>query len=282
VLLRRDRIELTDTRFAAYGGVGSASGSLDLGDVDAEPFRLDLALEGVRAERYLAQNTPLGTLVSGSLTMDLSLTGGVDSLALPVSRLLDGIGHFEIRDGRITSNPLTEGLVRFLKLGNVGDLHFDRWASPFAVRDGAIVLDGSAFDGSELVAELTGALGFGGQLDLGAILRPDSALTRAATSAAGAAGQVIDRYLNAGGAVELAVRLTGQAENPEFALDPAAMRESSRSVLDEAARQARESGETEVRKLGAEALRGLVGQPRPAPTDTSGSSASDSTGTDGG
>lgn len=288
LLLRPDRVELVETRFAAYGGIGSASGFLDLGEVEAEPFRLDLALEGIRAERYLAQNTPLGTLVSGSLTMDLSLEGGLDSLVLPVTQLLTGSGRFEIRNGRIASNPLTEGLVRFLKLGNVQDLQFDRWTSPFAIEDGRIILDASSFAGTQLVADITGAVGFGGGLDLGALIRPDSVLTRTAVSAAGAAGEVIDRYLGAGGAVELAVRLTGQAANPNFALDPTAMRESSQDVIDQAARRARQTGEAEVRRLGAEAVRGLLGNPSRTPadtgsvaTDTTGGSATDTTGTDG-
>jgi AsmA family/AsmA-like C-terminal region len=258
--LHPDRIDLTDVRFAAYGGTGTASGALHLGDVDSEPFQLDVSLSNVRAERYLAENTPLGTLISGSLSMDLALEGGVDRMALPVTSLLNGAGRFEIRDGRIAPNALTDGLLRFLRLESVRDLRFSRWNSPFQIRDGLIVLDGSDFSGSELVAELQGALGFGGSLDLGALIRPDSALASAATVAAGAAGAVIDRYLKAGGALELAVRLTGEASSPRFELDPEAMQESSRTVLEQAGQRALQSGEAQVRERGRELLRGLAGQ----------------------
>ena len=260
VLLERDRVDLAESRFSAYGGTGSARGTLRLGDVESEPFRLDVSIEGVRAEQYLAQNSPLGELISGTLTMDLALEGGLDSLVLPVTRTLIGSGRFEILDGRIASNSLTDGLLRFLRLEGVRDLRFDRWVSPFLIQEGLIVLDGSDFSGSELVAELQGALGFGGALDLGALVRPDSTLARAATSAVGAAGEVIDRYMRAGGALELAMRLTGQASDPRIELDPDAMQESSRSVLEEAADRARESGEAEVRERGLDALRGLIGQ----------------------
>jgi hypothetical protein len=265
LLLEHDRVTLTETRFAAYGGTGAASGILRLGEVESEPFRLDLALENVRAEQYLAQNSPLGTLISGSLTMDLALEGALDSLALPLAQALNGVGRFEIRDGRIASNALTDGLLRFLRLEGVRELAFTRWDSPLLIREGLIVLDGSDFSGSELVAEMRGALGFGGSLDLGALVRPDSTLARAAASAAGAAGEVIERYMGAGGALELALRLTGQASNPRFELDPEAMQESSRGVLEEAARRARESGEAEVRERGRDMLRGLIGQDDPEP-----------------
>lgn len=268
VLIGRDRIELNDTRFAIYGGTGSARGALQLGDVASEPFLLDISLEGVRAEQYLAQNTPLGSLISGSLTMDLSLEGGLDSLALPVTRALNGIGRFEIRDGRLASNALTDGILAFLHLESVRDLEFTRWTSPFLIQNGLIVLDGSDFSGSELVAELQGAVGFGGSLDMGALVRPDSALARGAASAAGAAGEVISRYLAAGGAVELALRLTGQATNPQVELDPDAMGESTRNVLDQAARRAVESGEEEIREHGLELLRGLAGRRNEEPADT--------------
>jgi hypothetical protein len=261
--LDRDRVDLEEARFGAYGGTGSARGSLRLGESDAEPFRFDVSLRDVRAEQYLAHNTPLGTLIAGTLSLDLELEGGLDRLVLPVTQVLNGVGEFEIRDGRIEPNPLTDGLLRFLRLEGVRNLRFSRWSAPLLIDRGLILLDGSQFSGSELVAEATGALGFGGSLDLGALVRPDSTLARAATSAAGAAGEVIDRYVRAGGALELALRLTGQASDPRIELDPDAMEESTRNVLEEAARQARESGEAEVRERGLDALRRLVGQDDP-------------------
>ena len=277
VRLGRDRVDLEETSFRTYGGTGSARGSLWLGELESEPFRLDMTLKDVRAEQYLAQNTPLGTLVSGTLSLDLTLEGGLDRLVLPVTQALTGVGRFEIRDGRIEPNPLTDGLLRFLRLDGVRNLRFARWSAPLIIDRGLILLDGSHFSGSELVAEAKGALGFGGSLDLGALVRPDSALARAATSAAGAAGAVIDRYVRAGGALELALRLTGEATNPRFELDPDAMQESTKSVLEEAARRARESGEAEVRQRGLDALRGLTGQKAPAPAagapDTAGAAA---------
>ena len=262
--LDRDRVDLEEASFGAYGGTGSARGSLRLGESDAEPFRFDVSLRDVRAEQYLAHNTPLGTLIAGTLSLDLELEGGLDRLVLPVTQVLNGVGRFEIRDGRIEPNPLTDGLLRYLRLEGVRNLRFSRWSAPLLIDRGLILLDGSQFSGSELVAEATGALGFGGSLDLGALVRPDSTLARAATSAAGAAGEVIDRYVRAGGALELALRLTGQASDPRFELDPDAMEESTRNVLEEAARQARESGEAEARERGLDALRGLIGQDDPA------------------
>jgi hypothetical protein len=244
-----------------------------------------VSLQDVRAEQYLAQNTPLGTLIAGTLSLDLELEGGLDRLVLPVTQVLSGVGRFEIRDGRIEPNPLTDGLLRFLRLDGVRNLRFSRWSAPLIIDRGLILLDGSQFSGSELVAEATGALGFGGSLDLGALVRPDSTLARAATSAAGAAGEVIDRYMRAGGALELALRLTGQASDPRFALDPDAMQESTRSVLEEAARRARESGEAEVRERGLDALRGLTGQKAPPPEagapDTTAAPATADTTSDG-
>jgi hypothetical protein len=265
VRLGRDRVDLEEASFGAYGGTGSARGSLRLGELESEPFRLDISLTDVQADQYLAQNTPLGTLIAGTLSLDLELEGGLDRLVLPVTQVLAGAGRFEIRDGRIEPNPLTDGLLRFLRLDGVQDLRFARWSAPLIIDQGLILLDGSQFSGSELVAEATGALGFGGSLDLGALVRPDSTLARAASSAAGAAGDVIDRYMRAGGALELALRLTGQASDPRFELDPDAMQESTRDVLEEAAQRALQSGEDEAMERGLDALHGLVGQDDPEP-----------------
>ena len=265
VRLGRNQVDLEETSFRTYGGTGTARGSLRLGEMEAEPFRVDVSLKDVRAEQYLAQNTPLGTLIAGTLNLDLTLEGGLDRWVLPVTQALTGVGRFEIRDGRIETNPLTDGLLRFLHLDGVQNLRFTRWSAPLIIDRGLIVLDGSQFSGSELVAEAKGAMGFGGSLDLGALVRPDSALARAATSAAGAAGAVIDRYVRAGGALELALRLTGEATNPHFELNPDAMQESAKSVVEEAARRARASGEAKAKEMGLEALRGLTGQKAPAP-----------------
>jgi hypothetical protein len=72
-------------------------------------------------------------------------------------------------------------------------------------------------------------------------VRPDSALARGAAAAAGVAGEAVDRFLDAGGALELAVRLTGQASDPRVELDPDAMGQSTRSVLEHAAQEAARS-----------------------------------------
>jgi hypothetical protein len=275
LLLESDRIEIVDARFGIYGGRGTATGSLRLGADSSQPFRLNMSLDGVRAEEYLAQNSPLGRLVSGALTLDLSLEGGMDTLSLPLARALQGVGRFELRDGRIASNTLTRGILEFLRLDGVTDLEFSHWVSPFTIREGALELNGSDFTGSALVAELQGALGFGGSLDLGALVRPDSALARGAAAAGGAAGEVLARYLDRGGALELALRLTGQASDPRVELDPDAMQQSTRSVLEEAAEQALRSGEEGARERGLELLRGLTGQrgDSASAADTSGSAA---------
>ena len=75
--------------------------------------------------------------------------------------------------------------------------------------------------------------------------------------------------------MELALRLTGQASDPRIELDPDAMQESSRSVVDEAARRARESVEEEAGRRGRDLIRGLVGGEAP---DTAGPVSSDSAG----
>lgn len=265
LLLEPDHVEISDTRFGIYGGTGTAQGDLQLGSRVAEPFRLDLSLQNVRAEEYLSQNSPIGRMVSGGLTMDVSLAGEVDSLALPLTRALQGAGRFEIRDGRVASNPLTRGILDFLGLGRDLDLEFSRWNSPFTIRDGAIVLGGSYFAGSSLIANLQGALGFGGSLDLGAIVSPDSTLARGAITR-GAGGEVLRRYMDAGGVLEIALLLTGRASDPDIELDPSSMERSTRNVLERAAGEAVRSGETEVRQRGLDLLRGLTGQDGAADT----------------
>ena len=95
------------------------------------------------------------------------------------------------------------------------------------------------------------------------------------------AGTVLSRYVQAGGILEIALRLTGHASDPNVELDPQAMEESSRSVLEQAAEEAVRSGEADLRERGRDLLRGLTGA-GPTETPDSTSSPADTTGGGGG
>lgn len=258
-LLSPDRVVVEDLAFAAYGGSGTGRLVTRLGAQESEPFLLDLDLRGVRAERFLAETTPLGGLVQGSLSLDLTLDGGLDRLLLPVRAVLQGGGALEIRDGRLGSGPVSAALASFLRIPGLDTLSFSRWTSPFEVRDGAVRLSEGRISAPDLALLLSGAVGFDGGLDLGLLLRPDETRARQIVASGGPASALLDGFLRTGAPLEIGILVGGTARDPRFELDPAALERAAQRAAEAAAEDAARRGRQELERQGQDLLRRLTG-----------------------
>lgn len=292
VRLDPGRIDVPELRFAAWGGRATLGGSARLGDEALEPFGLRIGLEGVRAERWLARHTPLGEVIRGGLSLELELAGGLDTLLLPSSVTLAGAGAARLRDGSVTANPFTDALAGFVGIPGLSQARIRSWVAPFRIEDGRLVLSDAVAELGSARADLSGAVGFGGALDLSMVVRPDSAaaLTLAA-AAASALPAGVRTALDRGVPVELGLRVGGRLARPEFSLDAGATRagveaaagetvgRAAERALDEARRQLeREGGEDDLRRQGLDLLRRLTGAPADtaAPPEPSPAGAGDS------
>lgn len=269
----RDRIDLSGLRFGAWGGRAAVSGSVALGGEALEPFGLRLLLEDVRAEQWLARHTPLGDVIRGTMSLDLELAGGLDTLLLPSAVTLTGAGAARIRDGSVAPNPFTEALAAFVGLGGLSEVQIRSWVSPFRIEDGRLVLSDAVASLGSAEAGLSGAVGFGGSLDLGMVLRPDSARSVSlAESVARALPTEVRGALDRGTPVELGLRVGGQLTRPTFSLDAGATRagferaaedvveQGVERALDEARQRMGEGGgESEMQRQGLDLLRRLTG-----------------------
>ncbi|MDT8436472.1 MAG: AsmA-like C-terminal region-containing protein, partial [Gemmatimonadota bacterium] len=261
--LQEDRIEVEDLRFAAWGGRGEAAGSLAVDEGAVQPFGLRLSLSGVRAERWLGRHTPLGQVVQGALRLELELAGGLDTLLLPAEASLAGVGTAEIREGRIGPNPLLEGLRSFLALPEGTGTRIRDWVSPFRIEHDRLVLSDARLRLQGFEADLAGAVGFGGELDLGVLLRPDEVVGRGLAAGGGGAALPagLREALGGGVPVELGLRIGGRLGAPSLSLDPAASTAGIERRAQEAVRRGLE-GALE------RALEGAAGGAARAPGDT--------------
>ncbi len=259
LLMRPDRFEVTDLAFEAYGGSGTGRLVAELGEREAEPFRLELSVRNVRAEGFLADNSPLGSLVIGRMSLGAVMEGTLDELLLPVDVDLSGDGLMEVLEGRLAQAPITEGMLSLLGAGGPEGLQFSRWTTPFTIRDGAIHLSRGSFGGRKLSFDLAGVVGFGGALDLGLVVRPDTSWIRKEAETGGRAAAVFTAYLEEGAPAEIGVLVGGTAARPEFSLDPSIASRAARNALEEAAGEAIRSELEEVRGRGLDILRRLSG-----------------------
>jgi len=274
VRLAGERIDVPELRFAAWGGRAVMGGSVRLGGEALEPFGLRIELDDVRAERWLARHTPLGDVVRGSLSLGLELAGGLDTLLLPSTVTLAGAGAARLRDGSVAANPFTGSLASFVGLADLSETRIRSWVAPFEIEDGRLVLSDAEAQLGSAEADLSGAVGFDGALDLSMALRPDSATTLSlATSAAAALPEGVRSALGRGVPVELGLRVGGRLTRPEFSLDAAATRAGLQDVvgnvigrgaeraLEEARGKLEESdaGDDDLRRQGLDLLRRLTG-----------------------
>ncbi|MFQ5889590.1 MAG: AsmA-like C-terminal region-containing protein [Gemmatimonadota bacterium] len=276
-----ERVEIADATFRPYGGTGGGRLELELGDEVTEPFRLAVRAEKVRAEELLTTLSPLGGIVSGTLTLQLAIDGQLDTLLLPPVTFLRGEGRFAIAEGALTPGPMANALASFLGLPTLERIDFSRCESPFTIRNGAVHLANGRIASPSAAYDITGSVGFGGGLDLGVSARISAGRARTvAPSGGGAGAELLRGMLMGDGPVEVGLRIGGDVWNPEIRLDPGAMRdravEAARGELDrrlggrppEGERIAEEGQRLLEEKAGG-LLRGLLGDTtRAAPQDS--------------
>ncbi len=269
--LDRQRVEVPEIAFGAYGGQGTATASLELGSGFVEPFGLLLQLRDVRAERWLSRQTPLGEALRGTMDLDLELAGGLDTLLLPTNNSLTGSGTVQIRDGSIQPNPVTTALAAALGAVDPTGGRLESWVSRFRIDDGAVHLsDGRVeFDRGEV--DLGGSVAFDGALNLGLTYKPSPEQVRTLSDKLLAGVPESTRgLLSQGGPVELGVRVGGHLTSPAVSLDPTSINVGAASAVD--------AGRSEIERRGLDLLRRLTESPadtaagvRPgAPSDTAG------------
>ena len=253
VRIGRDRIEIPRLTFGAYGGRGTASATLELGSGHVEPFGLQLDLEGVRAEEWLARQTPLGEFVTGTMGLQLELAGGLDSLLLPESASLAGAGALRVADGTIKPNPLTRAIASVIGAADPTGGRLQSWVSRFRIDDGAVRMADGRLDFPAGDLDLSGAVAFDGGLDLALVLRPDPATVRGlADRNLAALPPGAREALTSGGAPELGLLVRGRVGDPQVTVDPASVRRAQEAIV--------EAGRSEIEKRGLDLLRRLTGQ----------------------
>ncbi|MFB6249574.1 MAG: AsmA-like C-terminal region-containing protein [Salinibacter sp.] len=132
----------------------------------ASALDYDVQLTGAQAGAFLEDWTMLGRVVKG--TLDLNIDGGSPLSAgfLPLADALTAEGTSIVVDGGLSLDlGVTKALVDRLGLGASALTSFQRFGGPFTIEDGTLKM-GTWTLGGATQAELTGALGLGGRVDV--------------------------------------------------------------------------------------------------------------------
>lgn len=243
LVLRPDRIEVRDAGFGVLGGRASGSLSLGLGPALHQPFSLSLRAEEVAGRELLERLTPVGPLISGTTSLELTVDGALDTLLLPRASGLTGEGRLAARRGQLRENPVTGAVARALGLDALRQPSFESFVVPFSLQGDTVRLASSTLRADSVTVRLDGVLGLAGALGLGARLQLPRRVVSGLSLPGGAAGQAVKRLLGGSGPAELGLRIGGTTARPEVKLDlqgvagPGGVREQARQEVKDALRE---------------------------------------------
>lgn len=254
--LSPDRLEITRSRLATFGGRAEGTFTLQLGPDPLAPFSLQMDLEGVEASQFLSILTPLGAVATGTTSFSLATSGRLDTLLLPVSDELSGDGRMEARDGQVRENPLTTALARTLSQPTLRAPGFARWILPFQVRGEGLQLPQGQFTGGSLPVDFAGSVGYGGALQMAVTVElPRKAASSLADRVGGLPSALLQRVAGGQGSLPVGLGLGGTLTDPQVTLQADALRQALRSAAKEEA-----AGQLEQRAKGL--LRNILGGER--------------------
>jgi len=268
-------LRVSQAAFRRYGGQLQASANISLGPSGPEPFSFQVSVTDLNAGEFLEATSPLGTFVRGRLSLTMELAGDLDSLLLPERSSLVGSGNFELTDGGLNPNRVTESLANFLGMEEFRNPEIRDWATGFIMEGGMIRLAEATLAQAPGDPRVGGSVGFGGELDLlSAFTLPTERLGSFARENLGIAGEIAGRVANRPEVVQAIVRIGGSIVSPNLTADPGATAQAITSavqeeVTNEAQTRVREQRER-LQERATGFIRGLL-QPRGA---TAGDTAS--------
>jgi hypothetical protein len=144
------------------GAAPQATGAQSL----ASDLSYDMQLEGARAGAFLEDWTTLGRIVQGTLDLNIDGSTPLTEGFLPLAEALTAEGTSIVADGGLSLDlGVTKALVDRLGLGASTLTTFQRFGGPFTIENGTFEM-GTWKLGGATEAEVTGALGLGGSVDV--------------------------------------------------------------------------------------------------------------------
>jgi len=132
----------------------------------ASDLSYDVQLEDARAGAFLEDWTTLGRIVQGTLDLRIDGSTPLTEGFLPLAEALTAEGTSIVADGGLSLNlGVTQAIVDRLGLGTSTLTNFRRFGGPFAIENGTFEM-GTWTLGGAPEAEITGALGLGGKVDV--------------------------------------------------------------------------------------------------------------------
>lgn len=233
-----DLIRVPTARFGLFGGTLEQTLSVSLGETEGQPFSVSMTGRGLRAADFLAASSPMGRLLTGTMSLDLEAAGRLDGELLPVRDSLLGNGRFTVEGGGMSQNPVTSAVADLLTYPALRSPSVERVAVPFRLEGTVVRFDSAGLTTAAGALSWAGSMDLGGSLDLGARVQvPRSRVPELNLKGVGLPGEVISRLKQGEGPLQLGLGFGGTISSPRARLDTDALRARSEEIAREAARE---------------------------------------------
>lgn len=276
-----DLIRIPGAELGLFGGTLEMTLSASLGEEEQQPFSTTLTGRGLRAADFLATSTPMGRLLTGTMSLDLEAAGRLDGALLPVRDSLLGSGRFTVDGGGLAQNPATSAVADMLSFPALRSPSVERLTVPFRLEGTRVHFDTARLAAPAAGLRWAGSMDLGGSLDVGATLEvPRSRIPELRLQGAGLPGELLSRIQQGEGPLRLGLGVGGTISSPRVQLDTDALRARAKEAAREAVDEKIDEGRNRLEKKARGLLRRLTGARDTAPPDTAGpdTTAADTTG----
>jgi AsmA family/AsmA-like C-terminal region len=211
-----------------YGGLLDGEVIVDYENANAPEFQIDFSARDIEINKFMSRMTALDDMIFGRTQMSSSFAGVIGEPTDVIDQLT-AKGMVLINEGRITNLPLLKTIADNLQLQTFDEEKFRDFRNSFKIQDGKVIFDSHSMKIANADWELSGIVGFDGELDYNIIITAD----RKTLLGTGVFDDLGDLFGKKGGKVTIPVRLTGNYQEPKIALDRSKLTESADKRLKE-------------------------------------------------
>jgi len=146
VTLQENNINLDNVRLAHAGGALLLNGSIRQQEA-GNPFRIKAKINNVKVDQLFdafenfGQDALTAGNIKGTLSADISLSGGLQETGALIRNSLDGRVHFTLANGELNNFPPFLSISRFIfKKRNLDHITFKTLSNDLDIRDGKVTI----------------------------------------------------------------------------------------------------------------------------------------------
>lgn len=232
--MARKILDLQDLNFQMYGGKHAGTATLDL---NATPprFSFHSSLSEVNLERFLADNTKLQNLLTGTLSLNMDVKGS-GSAYEEITRNLTGGGKLQLMNGSIRSFDLMQQLSGLARIQGAsaegGATRFKDLITNFTLSDGRVKMSDLMARLAQTTLRANGSFGFDKTLDYQIAAELPAAFSQGQNWTSLLANVSSATFFqNDQGHAVVPLRLRGSVEKPSCSLDTQTIQTNLKSKL---------------------------------------------------